>query len=267
MRRLLKIEFRKLFHNTGFWVLLGLYLAVSLFSVFVIQEITDQFISNANQKSPIPIPTLQLYHFPNIWQNVPYILSFFRIFLGILVMVFICNEYSYKTIRSNIFNGMSRKEILGSKILSFGIIAIFVTLFVFLLTLIFGLVNTPDISSANFFDKMSFIPVFFLDIFMYMCFAMLVAQLLKKAGLSIAIFLLYSYIVEKIIVYKVGDTIGQFFPLDTLNRLIPPPNIKIAQAFGVNFKDMYSAQDVIIAIAWTIIFIALNYWILKKRDF
>lgn len=266
MIRSLKIELRKVLSNRTFYVLTGLYVLIAIFSILIIQGVMDEFITNANNKSPIPFPKIDVYGFPNAWQNLTFLLTYFRIFLGIVAIIFVCNEYSYKTIRTNIFNGMSRWQIVSSKLLLFALIDLVITVIVFIVACTVGLMNTPDLTWAMFTEKMIFIPTFFLDTFVYLTFVMFIAQLLKRAGFSIALVLLYSYIIESLLAFKF-DQIADYLPIHALNNLIPAPNLDILQAVGINFGTVVETKAVLISIAWCIIFIAANYLIVKKRDF
>ena len=73
----------------------------------------------------INIDRIPLYHFPDIWQNLAWTSGLLKMGVAIMVVVSITNEYTYRTIRQNIIDGMSREEFLLSKVytnllLSFG---------------------------------------------------------------------------------------------------------------------------------------------------
>ena len=66
----------------------------------------------------VDILRVPLYHFPDIWQNLTYISTYFQPILAIIVIISLTNEFSFKTIRQNIIDGFDRKDFLVSKLLS-----------------------------------------------------------------------------------------------------------------------------------------------------
>ncbi len=266
MNRLIKIDFRKYYHNRTFWVLSILYVLLVV-SVFMgIESFLNHVVSNVGKNSQVAIPNFSLYSFPYVWQNLAYIAGFFKIFLALVVIIFVTNEYSYKTIRQNIMSGMSRGEFLSSKVIFAFFIALAVTVVLFLSALLLGFSHTEHVTSALIFAKMFFVPVYFLEVFTFLLLAMMFAFLLQKQGLSIAIFALYYYVVEPIIAFKLPDSVAHFLPVKMITHLIDVPNSSLMKLFGVNFRETVSWIDIWGCLGYSALFIGIVYFYLKNRD-
>ncbi len=266
MIRLLKIDFKKIRGSKVFWILTGLYALLIILFFFGVQGFLDDLADEANKKSPIPLPGLSAYSLPDIWHNLVYIAGYFKIFLGVVVIILITNEYSYKTIRQNIISGMSRWDFLKSKLFTIAMITLFATLLVFLIGTILGLIHTDNISLGKFFGKTEFLLAYYLEMFTFLCMAFLIGMLVKRSGFAIGLLLLYFYIVEPVARYYLPEYIGDYMPKYIIGSMIDVPNTSIMSLFGVSFQDYISILDAVLVFAYMLIFIGLSYWILKKRD-
>jgi len=266
MIKLLKIDFKKIRNNKVFWILTGLYALLIILFFFGIQGFLDDLADEANKKSPIPLPGLSAYSLPDIWHNLVYIAGFFKIFLGVVVIILITNEYSYKTIRQNVICGMSRWDFLGSKLMTIGMISLGATLLVFIIGLILGIIHTDSITFGKVFDKTEFLLAYFLETFAFLTFAFLIGVLVKRSGFAIGLLLLYYYIVEPVGRYYLPDEVGVYLPKKAIGSLVDIPNTSIMRLFGVEFQDYISFTDILVVLGYVALFIGLSYWILKKRD-
>jgi len=266
MKRLIRIDFRKYFYNRTFWVLSALYIVLVVFVFVVIESFLNHVMTNVGKNSPITIPGFSLYDFPYVWHNMAFLAGFFKIFLALIVIIFITNEYNYKTIRQNIMSGMSRVEFLFSKVIFVFFIALAVTLVLFLSALLLGYFHTEHITTALVFSKMFFIPAYFLEVFTFLLMAMMFAFLLQKQGLAIGIFALYYYVAEPIIAFRLPEGVARFLPIKMITRLIDVPNSSLMKLFGVNFRETVSWIDVWSCLGYSILFVAAVYFFLKNRD-
>jgi len=265
MIRLFQIDWLKLRSYRAFWVLSAMYLFVISFLPISILEFMKWLESQGvkfEQWSPRNIP---IVHFPDVWQNMAYIAVFFKFFIAVLVIILITNEYSYKTIRQNIIDGMSRLDFLKSKIISLTILCLSASIFLFVLCLAAGLIYTPHLIIGEIFENSEFIFGYFLDILFFSMFALLVGNLFKKAGLSIALIVMIIPI-EYIITSNLPESISviaDYFPMHVMNSLIKLPFPKYIL---MEIQDYLSLSSVALCIAYIALFAYLNYLILKKRD-
>jgi len=266
MNRLIKIDFRKYIHNRTFWVLSALYVVLVVFVFMVTESFLNHVMSNVGKNSPVTIPGFSLYGFPYVWHNMAFLAGFFKIFLAFIVIIFITNEFNYKTIRQNVMSGMSRVEFLFSKVIFVFFIALAVTLVLFLSALFLGIFHTEHLSVALIFSKIFFVPAYFLEVFTFLLMAMMFAFLLQKQGLAIGIFALYYYVAEPIIAFRLPDGVARFLPIKMITHIIDVPNSSLMKLFGVNFRETVSRIDVLGCLGYSVLFVVVVYLFLKNRD-
>ena len=266
MIRLLKIEYQKIKGNRIFWILTGLYALLIILFFFGMQAALDDLTSQANKRSPIPLPGTSAYSLPDILHNLTYVAGYFKIFLGVIIIILITNEYSYKTIRQNIISGFSRWDFLSSKFLMIGVLSLFATVLIFITGLILGIIHTEGLSLGMVFSKTEFLAAYFLEIYTFLLFAFLIGLLVKRSGFAIGLLLLYYYIVEPIAKYKLPDVIDDYLPKEAIGTMIDIPNTSVMRLFGVEFQDFISIWDVLLVLAYVALFGGLSYLVIKKRD-
>lgn len=233
MLHLLKIEWLKIKGYKTFWVLTTLFLVSILglnYFVFNIKQNISQGSVQANALIGSP------FDFPNVWHTVTYFSSFLLFIPGLMIITSITNEYSYKTHRQNIIDGWSRLQFIHVKIALVVIISILSTVFVFLTSLLYGSLAGSTFS----FDKIEFIGYYFIQALSYSMLALLLSVLIKRSGLSIGLFFLYSFIIENFLGailnnmggIKSASGPGDYLPLNTTDNLIPFPFFRNIVQFG-----------------------------------
>jgi ABC-2 type transport system permease protein len=223
-----------------------------------------------------------LYQFPNIWEFFPWIASWFNLLLAILIIVMTGNEYTFRTFRQNVIDGMSRMELLAGKGFSILMIAIYSTLMVLLFSLVFGLIFSSGQSTGAFFENTYILLVYFVQAIAYMAAGFFLVILFRNTSLGIILFILYRLVIEPVIRLFFGPGTRLYFPMKVISNLTPTPEfLSISSGNQVAPDDMDSlslremglvAEDlpvylnVLLALGYTAIFIALAYLLLKKRN-
>ena len=197
----------------------------------------------------------EIYQFPNVYHYVTYISSFFNLLIGVIIVVFTCNEIKYKTQRQNLIDGLSKKELILSKFYVVTILSVLITLYTFLIALIFGLCN----GSSDVFDGIRYIAFYQVSTFGYFIFAFFLSNLLKNPALSIVFYLLSTFL-EGITGLFAMDY-SQFFPLSTLSNLIPMPVLPDGFEYA-----MTEVQTASLGLFYALTFMFVSYYILSKRD-
>jgi ABC-2 type transport system permease protein len=231
MLHLLKIEWLKIKGYKTFWILATLFL-VSIVNYFVFN--IKQGISKGSVQANALIG--KPYDFPSVWHTVSYFSSFLLFIPGLMIITSITNEYSFKTHRQNIIDGWSRQQFIHVKIAQILIISLVSTLFVFITASLYGI----SAGSTFTFEKIEFIGFFFIQALSYCMLALLLSILIKKSGLSIGIFFLYSFIIENILGVllnnmgglRTNNGPGDYLPLNTVDNLIPFPFLRNVIRFG-----------------------------------
>ncbi len=269
MIRLINIEFKKILSYRVFWLLVGFYAISLTFALIVSQVIINKILVEAGKSAPIPLLKISLYQFPRIWNNLTYMAGFLTLFLAIIVIFLVCNEFSNRTIRQNIINGLSRKEFVLSKLYFILIISLAATLLILIIGLILGLIHTknPDIGDI-FSSRLQFIPGYFVEVLTYLIFAFFIAFLLKKTGLAVITLLFYTMIEQILIWWKIPSEYVKFFPMKAFGRLVHFPKIPLPEINGssIHFQDHVALADTGIALLYAGILLFLIYRIIRKRD-
>src|SRR5690606_39853747 len=79
----------------------------------------------------------------------------FKLFLAIVIVSMMSNEYSNKTIKQNLIDGLSKKEFILSKVLTVISLALISTVFVFVVSLVLGLVYSDYNELSIILDRKS----------------------------------------------------------------------------------------------------------------
>ncbi|MDH4058342.1 MAG: ABC transporter permease [Cyclobacteriaceae bacterium] len=266
MVQLLQIELKKLTSYRTFWVVCGLYFLTIGFSTASGMEFL-KWLANTFDKfgSSLNINRIPLYHFPDVWLNLVWWSGFFKVLLGIMVVISITNEYAYRTIRQNIIDGMSRLDFLISKILLNVVFSFLSVVLIFVIALITGFIYTPEINWTFVFTDLEFYPAYFLEIFSYLSFALMLGILVQRSGLTI-ILLLLAYMLEAIIKANIDDYVPwliPYFPMESISALVPIPFYRYAFQ---EIQDYVDPTSVAIALVWAFIFNYVSYLKLKKAD-
>lgn len=263
---ILHTEWLKVRNYRTFWLLAGLYTLTLLLLLFSLQGILNNVTVNINSKSPLPIPEYPVYSFPGVWQNLTYIAGFLKMFPAFLIIILITNEFTFSTYKQQIISGSRRMEFLTAKTLLVVILSAGIALLIGISGMITGLLQPSPDYGAIVSQKTVFLASHALELFTYLMFASFLAFLFRRAGITIIVFLLYSLIIERILVFRLPDAIGRFLPLEACGNLVPLPNSALMKIFGVSFSEYTAVADAGICFGWAVVFYLMIYWLLRKRD-
>jgi ABC-2 type transport system permease protein len=266
MLHLLKIEFRKMYSYRTFWIVCGLYFLTIGFSTATGMEFL-KWLANTVGKfgSELNVNRIPLYHFPDVWLNLVWWSGFFKVLLGIMVVISITNEYTYRTIRQNVIDGLSRWEFLFSKILMNVVLSAASVILIFFIAAVTGFIYTPEINWQYVFTDLEFYPVYFLELLSFLSYALMLGILVQRSGLTI-ILLLLSYMLEAIIKANIDDYVPwliQFFPMESISALVPIPFYRYAFQ---PIQDYVDPAAVAIAATWMGLFNYFSYLKLTRSD-
>ncbi|MBD0280441.1 MAG: ABC transporter permease [Bacteroidota bacterium] len=268
MSSLLKTEWLKIKKYPAFWWMLGIValsypgMNYAIYSNGYKDQLNDKTMGPILQMLPNP------FTFPDAWQTVAFISSLFVFLPSIVVIMFITNEYAYKTNRQNIIDGWSRNDFMMSKLIDVVIITLLVTILYIITAFIIGSTNSGN-ANGNFWEGTKYIGLFFLQQFSQLSLALFIALLVRKAFITLGIFLFYYFPLEPILVQlakKWANGIGEYLPLEISDRLIPFPRWFIRQES--EWKALLDQSN--IHIVYTLLLLGVTwgvcFWINKKRD-
>ncbi|UPQ78389.1 ABC transporter permease [Flavobacterium azooxidireducens] len=278
MIRLLQIEFQKIWKNKASRILTISYFVILSF-IALIASIKFN-IGNFELR----IAEQGIFNFPYIWHFNTYIAAILKLFLAIVIVSMMANEYTYGTLKQNLIDGLSKKEFILSKFLTVLVFSVGSTIFVFIMSLLLGLSFSSYNEIGIIFSDLEYILAYFLKLTAFFSFCLFLGILVKRSAFAIG-FLFVWNIIEGIIIgvmkwriFKnsdTADTIAQFLPLESMSNLIKEPFTRLSVIKNIeetiggvpNVKD-YGVHwyTMLIAIAWIVIFVLMSYKILQKRD-
>lgn len=280
MMKLLKLEYYKNLSYTPFKVFTIAYFSILVIFLCIGLIKLDLFGGTLDLKEQ------GMYNFPEIWNFTTWIVASLKIFLGLIIVFSICQEFSNRMFKQNTIDGLSREEFIFSKLLTIGIFTLISTVLVFGITMFLGYRYSDTTESSKVYEEVYFIGSYFLKLFSFFCFLMFLSILLRKSvfvflaffGIWVAEFILG--IIETVV--KISGTqeaqrneilqnhffFSKLLPLESMSNLIPNPimRLKMAKVFGLKYEFTYPTESLIACLVWCGLFILGSYLILKKRD-
>ena len=281
MYRLLYIELQKLLLNKASKALIIIYFSLLLL-LFLISNIEFDL-------GPIHINIADqgIFNFPLIWHFNTYVADYFKIFLAVVIVSMMANEYTYGTLKQNLIDGFSKKEVVLSKFLTILLFSLASTLFVFVISLILGLRFSAYNEFSIIFSDLEYLLAYFIKSVAFFSFCLFLGVLIKRSAFALG-FLFFWYMFEffshgilKYVILKQKehtdtfiDKIYDFFPFEAMSNILIEPYTRlgfvktIGNQVGIeNIKD-YDVHfgSLVIVLIWIFIFLFLSYKLLQKRD-
>ena len=276
MKRLLQIELIKLWNNRASKTLIYGYF-ILLTGIALIAAIKFDI-------GPIKFHLAEqgIFNFPYIWHFNTFVAALLKIFLAIIIVSMMSNEYTYKTIKQNLIDGLSKKEFIASKFLTVVLFSIVSTVFVAVISLILGSIYSDYTEWGIVFTDLRFLVAYFIKLVGFFSFCLFIGILVKRSAFALGFLILWQMfegftrgmIRWKLFDGETTDAIMGFFPLNAMFNVLKEPFSRlsavqsVANQIGEEIALDYgtSLLDMGIGLAWTAIFIWGSYRILKKRD-
>lgn len=274
MLRLLNIEIHKLKYSRASRVLVFIYF-ILLTSIALIAAIKFDI-------GPVKFHLADqgIFNFPYIWHFNTYIASILKFFLLLVIVSMMANEYSNKTLKQNLIDGLSKKEFVLSKFYTVVLLALISTIFVFVVSLILGYSYSDFNEISIVTTDLEYLVAFFVKLVAFFSFGLFLGILVKRSAFAVGAMLVWAMIegFAKGMLYWKFDTmvatVMQFFPLEAMSNLIKEPFTRlgavktVAKQVGEDLSKDFSVQplDIVIVLVWTAVFIYLSFVLLKKRD-
>lgn len=277
MLRLLNIELQKLRYNKWAKVITIVYFAL-ITAIALIASIEFN-IGQINFR----IADQGIFNFPFIWHFNSYMAAILKIFLAIVIVSMMANEYSYRTLKQNLIDGLSKKEFVMSKFITVLLYAAVSTLFLFVVSMVLGLSFSDYNELGIIFSDMEYILAYFIKLVAFFSFCLFLGVLVKRSAFALGLLIIW-YIIENVVYalmkwnfFKgtdIADHVAQFFPMWSMSNLIIEPFSRLgavqsaANQLGEDFGKSYDVNwhTILIVCAWTVLFIYWAYRILKRRD-
>jgi hypothetical protein len=192
-------------------------------------EVTGQLMSMGNPDSPQAREgrdIFQLFSSDAIWDTVCFWTSMLLYLPGMIIISLFINEVNFKTHRQNIIDGWKRETFIFTKIGLIVCICLVVTLMNVVATFVMCQITDIEFSLVSGLDTLL---LCFIQAFVYMMFALLLATFFRKSGVAIIVFFIYGLILEFPIMWlfsKIYPGLQYFLPLQVADSLIPFPQMK-----------------------------------------
>jgi ABC-type transport system involved in multi-copper enzyme maturation permease subunit len=198
------------------------------------------------------------------------------------------NEYSHKTLKQNLIDGLSKKEFILSKFYTVIAFAAISTIFVFFVSLILGYAYSDYNEFSIVFSDLEYLFAFFIKLVGFFSFGLFMGILVKRSAFAVGGIVVW-FIAESIFKgylfwqFKNSDfsevservnSVMRYLPLEAMANLIKEPFTSFnavksaAKQIGEDLSKNVDVQffDIAIVSVWTFIFIYLSYRLLQKRD-
>ncbi len=280
MFRLLAIEFHKIRFNKASRVLSIIYFGL-LTCIALIAAIKFDI-------GPIKfhLAEMGIFNFPYIWHFNTYMAAILKFFLLLVIVSMMSNEYSYKTLKQNLIDGLSKKEFILSKFYTVVAFAAISTVFVFVVSLVLGLMYSDYNEIAIILSDLEYLLAFFIKLVGFFSFGLFLGIVVKRSAFAVGAMLvwligesmfkgyLFYFLRNADNTSEQVNNIMQFLPLEAMANLIKEPFSRlgavksIANQVGETFTKNYSVElfNILIVSAWIFAFIYLSLALLKKRD-
>jgi ABC-type transport system involved in multi-copper enzyme maturation permease subunit len=277
MKRLLSIELQKIWKNKSSRVLTLTYFILLTFIALIASIKFDLGVFKFH------LAEMGIFNFPFIWHFNTYIAASIKLFLAIVIVSMMANEYSYGTLKQNLIDGMSKKEFILSKFLTIVLFALVSTAFIFIMSLLLGFSFSSYTEMSIVFSDLEYLLAYFVKLVGFFSFCLFLGILVKRSAFALGFLLVWSIIegiLKGILTFKVfpdsntAPYITQFFPLESMSNLIIEPFSRlsvmktIGSQIGIENSKDYSVHfsGILIVLCWTLIFTFLSYRLLKNRD-
>ena len=274
MIRLIQLELQKLWLNRTSRVLIFISFILP-FTVLVLSSIKINFFGFFT----LELGELGIFNFPIIWHITTFFASYFKFFFAIVVVSMIGNEYSNKTLKQNLIDGLSKKEFILSKFYTIVFFSLAATILIGTATFLIGLYYSSYTEASIIIREVEFLLAYFVKLVGFFSLCLFFGMLVKRSAFALA-FLVVLYIFEWLFFWGAYEAFGNaddafaaknFLPLESMYKLIDQPIQRIVMTkFPEKTELVYDYAvhwyEIAVVLGWTALFIFLSYRLLKKRD-
>ncbi|MDG1793028.1 MAG: ABC transporter permease subunit [Flavobacteriaceae bacterium] len=273
MIRLINLELQKLFLNKTSKILIFISFILPL-CVILLSAVKINFFGFFT----LELGELGIFNFPIIWHITTFFSALFKFFFAIVVVSMIGNEYSNKTLKQNLIDGLSKKEFILSKFYVIVFFSLISTIIIFIVSLLLGLIYSSYNEFQIIIQQIEFLAAYFVKLVGFFSFCLFLGVLSKRSAFALG-FLFVDLILEWIILgviswkrnYEIAQKVQDFLPLTSMSNLIKQPFQRIAMTKFPSNTDLsydYAVHfnSILIVVFWAILFVFLSYKLLKTRD-
>lgn len=268
MNRLLKIEWLKLKNYRVFIIIFSFFTLGVLTANYIVYSVFDNMINESSAK--LLIGKFFPYDFTHTWQTTSYTAGYLLILPVLLIITLVTNEFTFKTSRQNVIDGLSRLQFIHTKMMLAFLLALFSSFLVIVTAFLFGWFSGSDFSLNGF----SHVGFFFLKALSYNLLAVFLSVWIRKTGFVVGVYFIYlgaeniisqlldlwSIKINKNYGFDLGS-LGDYLPMNASDGLLTFPENPIrAIAKGTMPTDYFWVVIIFVAI-----YLWMFYWLGKRN--
>ena len=278
MIRLLQLEWIKLWNNR-----ISRFLMISYFGLITSVALLTTVKFNFGFLK-FHLAEEGIFNFPFIWHFNSFLVAYLKIFFAVVIVALVGNEYSYRTLKQNLIDGLSKWEFLMSKVWMIATFVLISTFFLGVTSLLLGLMYSDYTEASIIFTDMDYLLAYAVKLFGFFIFCLFLSVWIKRSAFALGILFFWQFSEGVVWIWAKSnlekeawlspENLMQFFPMQAFSNTIDEPftrlsavrNIvtqigqEIAPHPGVQYETL------LIVMIWSAIFIWGSFKILQRRD-
>lgn len=267
MDKLLKIEWLKIKNYRTFIIVSIFFILGVIATNYIVYSVNKNVVGQINTAGLVS--SFNPYSFYNTWQTTSYVTGFLLILPVLLLIILVTNEYTYRTNRQNIIDGLSRNQFISVKLAMALIAALACTLLVLLTATTFAALSGTSFS----LNKISHVGFFFLKAISYFTLAVMISVWVKRTGFAIGIFFIYmgaeNIISQLLDVWSMKlksqfgfnlGSMGDYLPMNASDGLLTFPDNPLKSVA----KSAMPTEYTWVVLGFALVYLFLYYWFSKK---
>ena len=249
---LLRSELYKITGYTAFRILITGYIVTLCSAAYIGDSFVQEFTKQSNPGNTLPVLSISEY-----WNALLWLGKFFHLYLGIVIIMLISNEWETRTMRQQIMSGLTEGQIILCKLFNASIFLIIPVILIIFLGLILGegLGNMTGSEVTNRFVH------FYLNGMGVLAFSAMLAFWMKKATPAILFLLGYYFIIESIF----GIIIENYLP--GYSVLLPCKAFSALADFEPDQEVLLGINNLLLlTVVYIIVFWYSSFFRLRKYD-
>lgn len=258
----LSVEWLKVRRYRTFWIILGLFAITALLANYI-------FVSIIRADPKVGMILSAGTGFAGVWYNTAFMVSHCVIFLALLMVLLMGNEFQFRTHRQNVIDGWERLRFLHAKWAVALVLSLAVTLFTALLAITTGALTGTDFGSIG--DGIENLLWIFILSLNYTGAAVMLVSLIRRTGLALIVLLVYylmiDFIAHAFFKYKLEVlALDYLLPFESADQLMPVPRLsKMADDFA-NYQQLPLWTYALASAGWICLYYIVSRWRSLRSD-
>ena len=256
---LLKIEWIKASNSVSFWIMIGLYILI----VPLLLYFFNNFYVTVNEIE-VEVSSLAQISADNFWSFLFYLTSY-QLWIPVFVVIMnLSSDRNNQLWKQHIIDGLSRNEVLLSKVLFIVLLSLAVTIYVGLTGFGFILFSQLEYSHAMWVPLFEAGSLFFLCHLAYIVLGFVINLIVKNTALTLILFLSWAWFVERIIRFIDKSNSTDILPINSFNDLLQNPFIEL---LGLGDSQLGLEAALISTMVWLLLLSSFSWYYFKRTDF